>query len=403
MFVIREAQQGDLDDLLALAKQTFFINLPPDRDIIASKIDQSQRSFASLSRAGSKRTEQTGKGKHPKGSSDAHGHAHNSGLRSLTGRSDLFMVVLQNLETGTVVGTSQVISSMGGPGHPRYFMTLRRVSNSSKSLGLGWTHLSAKLGKDETGPTEIGGLILNHAFRGHPARLGRLLSFARFHLMGLFPQRFSDHIVAEMLGPITRTGYNPFFEKFTRHFITRAFSDIYRFSQTSREFVETLLPADEIYLSILDPEVSNAAGEVSEDTRPARRLLERLGFEYHNRIDPLDGGPHLEAKTKLVPLVKATTKLSAVQGVGRRVAGGTIGLVSTLRQGGHFRLLETPLRMNASTGKGASARKGATIGVSDEAAEVLGASEAEVVGHTPELEAILRASETKGSASRLSL
>ncbi len=403
MFVIREAQQGDLDDLLALAKQTFFINLPPDRDIIASKIDQSQRSFASLSRAVGKKVEPTGKGKHGKGSSHAHGHAHNSGLRSLTGRSDLFMVVLQNLETGTVVGTSQVISSMGGHGHPRYFMTLRRVSNSSKSLGLGWTHLSAKLGKDETGPTEIGGLILNHAFRGHPARHGRLLSFARFHLMGLFPQRFSDHIVAEMLGPITRTGYNPFFEKFTRHFITRAFSDIYRFSQTSREFVETLLPADEIYLSILDPEVANAAGEVSEDTRPARRLLERLGFEYHNRIDPLDGGPHLEAKTKLVPLVKATTRLTAVQGVGRRVAGGTMGLVSTLRQGGHFRLLETPLRMNASSGKGASARKGATIGVSDEAAEVLGASEAEVVGHTPELEAILRASDAKGSPSRLSL
>ena len=48
MFVLRQANSHDLDDLHSLAKQTFFINLPPDREIIAGKIEQSERSFQSL-------------------------------------------------------------------------------------------------------------------------------------------------------------------------------------------------------------------------------------------------------------------------------------------------------------------------------------------------------------------
>lgn len=365
MFLIRSAEPKDLDDLHSLAKQTFFINLPPDREIIADKIDQSQRSFSSLTKRAKRQIshEHVRKGR---------GNSHTSGLRSLTGRSDLFMVVLENIDTGSVVGTSQVIASMGGTGHPRYFMTLSRVSNSSKSLGLGWTHLVATLGKDETGPSEIGGLILNHAFRGHPARLGRLLSFARFHLMGLFAQRFSDHVVAEMLGPITRTGYNPFYEKFTRHFITRAFNDIYRFSQTSREFVETLIPPGDIFLSILDPEVANAAGEVSEDTRPARRLLERLGFQYYNRIDPLDGGPHLEAKTRDIALITATERAKGLGTLPRRGKAQPF-LVSSLSESGHYRLIEAP----------AAADKAGKLLISAEASESLAAHEAEVLGYTP--------------------
>jgi arginine N-succinyltransferase len=361
MFAIRTAQAKDLDDLYSLAKQTFFINLPPDREIIANKIDQSLASFARL--AGSGTAKAAAKRAHdnkPAAKSTSH---RASGLKAITGHSDLFLVVLENLETRTVIGTSQIIAHMGSPDSPRHFMALQHLTTNSKSLGLGWSHLVGTMGSDPTGPTEIGGLILNHAFRGHPLRLGRFLSFARFHLIGLHRKVFADTIVAEMLGPITRTGYNPFYEKFTRHFITRPFNDVYRFSQTSREFLDTLMPRGDIFLSILDPEVANAAGEVSDDTRPARKLLERLGFEYHHRIDPLDGGPHLEAKTGSISIVRDTKRVNAFTALNIRTrlasrASRTRAqhaepdaIASTLQRDGVFRALQC---RGSLTGKSAA-------------------------------------------------
>lgn len=366
MFLIRQATPADVDDLHALAKQTFFINLPPDREIISHKIDQSVRSFARLAGSPGVRAKPepvakglgAGKGAGRRASEKAAGetagrraHSSTSGLRAITGQSDLFLLVLENLETKGVIGTSQVVARMGGPGSPRHFMTLEQASTSSRSLGIGWTHLVGRMGSDASGPSEIGGLILNQAFRGHPMRLGRLLSFVRFHLIGLHRKAFADTIVAEMLGPITRTGYNPFYEKFTRHFITRPFNDVYRFSQTSREFLDTLMPHGDVFLSILDPEVANAAGEVSDDTRPARAILERLGFMYHNRIDPLDGGPHLEARTSDIELVKATRRIGGFTPIAR--PKGKLGakarrasdipptlIASTLNRTGHFRAVQ---------------------------------------------------------------
>lgn len=337
MFVIRHALPTDLDDLHSLAKQTFFINLPPDRDIISAKIEQSTRSFQRLT------SRSTGAG----GSAQGAGGAHAAGIKSLTGGSDLFLLVLEDVQGRGVIGTSQVIAHMGGKGHPRVSLKLGSMSRRSETLKLEWTHQVATIAKDETGPSEIGGLILNHAFRGHKLRLGRFLSFARFHLMGLYRARFADHVVAEMLGPIDKNGHNAFFEKFTRHFIPRSFVEVYRFSQTSKEFVTGLMPPYPLDLTIMDPEVANSAGNVSEDTWPARRLLERLGFAYTGHIDPMDGGPHLEAKTDAIALVRATSRVKTIEGV-RGIRAGVKNkaglhdlIVSTLDKAGDFRAVQS--------------------------------------------------------------
>lgn len=304
MFVIRQAKPHDLSDLHSLAKQTYFINLPPERDIIAEKIEQSRRSFARLAAAPARGSRSAA----AQGRSSADG----AGIKALTSHSDLFLLVLEDLDGRGVIGTSQVVSRMGGRGHPRVALRLGSMTRRSESLKLQWSHQTAELVLDESGPTEIGGLILNHAFRGHKQRLGRLLSFVRFHLIGLFRGRFAPRLVAEMLGPIDKSGYNPFFEKFTRHFIPRSFAEVYRFSQTSKEFVTGLFPPSPIDLSIMDPEVAHAAGAVGEDTAPARRMLERLGFIDKGHIDPLDGGPHLEAKTDAISLIRDTRRASVV-------------------------------------------------------------------------------------------
>lgn len=367
MFVIRQAQLHDLDDLHSLAKQTYFINLPPDREIIASKIEQSQRSFASLVPG---RRAQTSAARSSEG----------SGIRTITAGSDLFMLVLEDVEGRGVIGTGQVIARMGGRGQPRVFLTLSTMTRESASLKISWTHQTARLEKDETGPSEIGGLIVNHAFRGHKLRLGRFLSLARFHLIGLFRSRFADRVIAEMLGPIDRSGYNPFFEKFTRHFIPRSFAEVYRFSQTSKEFVIGLMPPGEIDLSIMDPEVANSAGAVADETRSARRILEQLGFGYHQRIDPMDGGPHLEAVTDDISLVRQTRRLRSIDAAprrGRAARGASLVppnlLVSALDRNGNFRAVQTTGEIRA---------QGAAM-ITPDALDLLHADDAAILGAMP--------------------
>ena len=341
MFLIRQARTTDLDDLQRLARQVHFINLPPDRAIIEAKIRRSADSFARL--AGNRAGTGAQGGALPRG----------SGIAAITSRSDLFMFVLEDTESGSVIGTSQVIARMGGKGEPRVFLQLSERSQWSDSLKLGWTHTHAELGQDESGPTEVGGLILNPFFRRHKARLGRLLSLVRFHLIGLHPRRFAPRVVAEMLGPITPEGYNPFWERCTRHFIPRSFDEANRLSQQTREFIIALMPRHGIDLTILDPEAALRTGDVAEDTRPARRILEKLGFRYHHRIDPFDGGPHLEARTRDIAPVRATR-------AGKRLAedkGGRAArarraepdhLVSTLDEDGNFRAVQAVARLEGS-------------------------------------------------------
>ncbi len=334
MFLIRQAKAQDLDALHALAKQTFFINLPPDRDLIGQKIEQSKESFHRLATG---KAAAVGRGR---------GSSHGAGIRALTGSTDLFLFVLEDVAGRGVIGTSQVVAQMGGEGHPRVFLRMGRMNRRSDTLKLSWEHDIVTLETDASGPSEVGGLILNNAFRGHAEGLGKFLSSIRFHLIGLFRERFSATVVAEMLGPIDKNGYNPFFEKFTRHYIPRSFAEVYRFSQTSKEFVTGLLPSGPIDISIMDPDVAHAAGAVGPDTEPARRMLEDLGFRFEGAIDPLDGGPHLSAQTSEISLVRETRRVSAVA---PKAEGGERAIVSTLNAMGEFVAVQTRATISGDT------------------------------------------------------
>ncbi|MFO0491109.1 MAG: arginine N-succinyltransferase, partial [bacterium] len=98
----------------------------------------------------------------------------------------------------------------------------------------------------------------------------------------------------------------PFWEHFGRHFINMTYDQADRFCQESKEFMLSLLPSEDIYLTLLVPEARAAIGSVSEETTPAKHLLERLGFAHFQRVDPFDGGPHLEAQTDSINLVRQT-------------------------------------------------------------------------------------------------
>ncbi len=314
MFLIRRSNVEDVPTLLKLAKMVHFINLPADRDIIAEKVMWSRECFV---RALAE----------PTAAPDAGGGRD---------RSDLFMFTLEDTESGSVLGTSQLIARIGGPGQPNVCFQLSPREMFSKTLQVGATHVVAKLVLDETGPTEIGGLILQPSFRSHKMKLGRLLSFVRFHFIALHRRRFADRVLAEMMGAITPDGRNTLWEYLGRRFINLTYTEADRFCQYSKEFITSLLPREEIYLTLLPPEARSVIAQVGPETIPARRMLERLGFRYNDRIDPFDGGPNLEADTDSLWVVQRTRRST----LGSAAAPGAMtmhGIVSVLDGDGEFR------------------------------------------------------------------
>lgn len=335
MFIIRAAHSKDVSTFLKLARMVYFINLPPDERIIADKVAHSARCFAKA--AGVKEDKPVTKSRKRTG----------GGMAAMETDSDLFVFAMDDLETGGVVGTSQVRSHQGGPGNPNWSMQLTEKKFFSPALGQGTTHTVGKLYGDETGPTEIGGLILQSSHRGHRLRPGRLLSFVRFHFIALYRHLFADRILAEMMAPVSAEGDNVFWDHFGRKFVPVKYAEADRFCQHNRGFIPELLPKDEIYLTLFPLEVQNMVGVVSRETIPARRLLESLGFRYRNFIDPFDGGPHLDAPTDEVTLVKSTRPgiLGKVMAADRC---DKYGIVSVLHKDGQFIAIESPYSMNGS-------------------------------------------------------
>ena len=281
MFVIRQANLEDAPTLLKLARLVHSNNLPADQDILRTKLLRSRDSFAGKSRSPLERE---------------------------------FLFVLEDTDTGNMIGTSQVISCISSPGRPHLYFLVRKREHFSEDLATGQVHVTLQLATDETGPTEIGGLILQPAYRGHKAKLGVLLSQIRFQFMALHKEWFNERIIAEMAAPITPDSRNTLWEYLGRRFINLEYAEADRFCRHSKEFITSLFPKGEVYASLLPPEARNLIGKVSPEAQPAKTMLESLGFRYMGHCDPFDGGPYLEAKLSEIPLVQQTRTVKLASG-----------------------------------------------------------------------------------------
>ncbi len=316
--VVRQAQLHHQPELLEAARTVHFINLPPFADtidsLIAQSLDSTKRTLAS-----------------PQPSVDD--------IRS----ERRYMFVLEGVagdeahdpraKSRRVIGTSGITAGMGDEKNPNLSYQLVRVRRRSEDLakqdpdlahtGLDYVtgeveHIVAQLFRDKASPTELGGLIVRKENRGrrHGARElpgnptpGRVLSFVRFHFIARFRPWFSDVMLAEMLARLERyNDGNPFWRHFMRKFINLPYEKADRLSTRRREFMYRLLP-DRVYASLLPDDVIDNFGAISAETERARRLLEEVGFRYVHRIDPFDAGPHLEASTDEVTLVRDTRKM----------------------------------------------------------------------------------------------
>lgn len=323
---------SDLPTLHKLSKMVHFINLPPDQEIIADKIRNSRQSFLRAAR--------DAKTVHKPDALLASG-----GISEKTANADIFMFVLEELNTEGCIGTSQVVSQMGGPGSPNVCFKLETREKFAQDLKFGTKHTVARVYLDESGPSELGGLILQPSFRGHKMKLGRFIALVRFHFIGLHRKMFRPTILAEMMAPITSKGESLVWDSLGRRFIPLSYDEADRFCQYSRGFMTDLLPEGDIPLSLLPPQARAQIGEVGPDTLPARRMLERLGFTYNGFVDPFDGGPYLNANTDDIELVRDTFAAPFGPTI-KHEQTDKVGIVSVLNNDGDFRAVQCAFKVD---------------------------------------------------------
>lgn len=278
-FLIRPAQYDDLMQIVDLAKQFNLLNLPGDKKVISEKVDRSERSFA---------------GELPKEKAE-------------------YLFVLEDTEEKTVVGSSLVIAKHGSEEVPHSFFKIFKRDHFSQDLGIGFIHQVLRFQLDFDGPTEIGGLLVDKSYRRRSEKLGKQISLSRFLYMALHRDKFEHRVLCELTPPLTEEGRSEFWEALGRRFTGLPYQEADLLSQSHKEFIESLFPQDDIYLCLLDSKARLVLGRVGEATKPAQHLLESIGFNYLDEVDPFDGGPHYGANTEDILPIKLGRRLTVAQ------------------------------------------------------------------------------------------
>lgn len=271
MFLLRSVKPTDLAELFDLSNIMTFINLPPDEDIISSKIESSRRSF-------------------------------NTPSPNLW--ENYYIFVLEDTQSHKILGVSMIHAQHGTEDEPHFFLTVGQEAKFSQTINTGFVHGTLKLGLNVDGPTEIGGLILNPEFRGHKDKLGKQISFVRFLYMAIHPERFKDNVHSELMPPFDKYGNSPLWEAIGRRFLNMNYHEADVLSRSNKEFILSLFPSENIYQTLLPIEAREAIGKVGKETEPVQKMLEKIGFKYMYEVDPFDGGPHYRAPLREIKPIK---------------------------------------------------------------------------------------------------
>lgn len=269
-FIVRAVRRDDLSQLTDLAKQFNLLNLPGDRKVLSEKIARSEGSFSG----------------------------------ELSKDKAEYIFVVEDTEENLVVGSSLIIAKHGTEEAPHCYFKILKRDHFSQDLGIGFIHQVLRFQLDTDGPTEIGGLLVDKTYRRRPERLGKQISLSRFVFMGLHPDKVENRVLCELTPPLTEEGRSEFWEALGRRFTGLPYQEADLLSQTNKEFIESLFPEEDIYLSLLDSKARLVLGRVGEATKPAQHLLESIGFTYLDEVDPFDGGPHYGADTKDILPIK---------------------------------------------------------------------------------------------------
>ena len=296
--VLRTACKADLDGVMALATAggSGLTNLPPDRDMLASRIEASERAVA------------------------------NVGAREA---GAAIMLVAER--TSRIVAVSGIFPRVGAE-WPFYSYRLTRQANRSLAVGRVKAQTLLNLVNDFDGEAEIGMLFVDPAMRG--GALGTLAARGRYLFIAAHRDWFGRRVMAELRGWQDGDGRSPVWEAIGRHFYDMDFQEADRTGAlTGNQFIADLGPRYPLYLSLLPAAAQAALGRPHDDGRPAFEMLITEGFHAGDYVDIFDGGPTVVADIDAVKTVREARPV-AMAGL---AAGGAQSLVA-VGSGADFRV-----------------------------------------------------------------
>lgn len=273
-FIVRASRREDLSQLHDLARQFTLLNLPADKRAIEHKLERSRASFAG-----------------ELGKNEAE-----------------YIFVVEDVEGEMVAGCSMILAKNGTAKSPNFSFKVLKKERFSRELGVGFIHQILRLRTNTDGPTEVGGLVVDRAYRRRPEKVGRLISLSRFVYIGMEQNRFEAELHSEMAPPLTDEGRSEFWEALGRRFTGMPYQEADQISSQNNGFIQSLFPEEDIYLALLDSKARLVLGRVGEETQAALHLLNRIGFSYKDEVDPFDGGPHLGCATTECSVIKNLKK-----------------------------------------------------------------------------------------------
>ncbi|VAV91126.1 Arginine N-succinyltransferase [hydrothermal vent metagenome] len=291
-FRIRAARMNDLQHLYEMAKLTGggFTNLPADKPSLIAKLERSALAYGSD-------TQEQG--------------------------NDLFVMVLEHVETGAVRGTSQLFTKVG-QNWPFYSYRISTLSQTSKELDRTFSAQMLSLVTDLEGSSEVGGLFLHPNERA--GGLGMLLARSRYLFIKEHRPRFGGKIFAELRGVIDEAGGSPFWDGLAGRFFGMSFQEADYFNAIhGNQFIADLMPKHPIYTAMLSETARSAIGVPHPNGRAAMRMLENENFTYDGYVDIFDGGPTMIARTDDVTSIR-NAKSATVIGLGDK---GTKSIISS--------------------------------------------------------------------------
>lgn len=327
MLIVRPVEAGDLEVLCTLAGMAGdgLTTLPTDQQTMAVRIANSQKSFR--------------------------GEVEEVGDR-------VYFLALEDTATNEVIGTSAIIPAVGLR-EPFYNYKLLQLTQVSHDPEMHVNSTLLTLVNEYAGCSELATLFLRPDYR--KSGVGRLLSAARYLLIGAQPELFSETVIAELRGWVNKSGASPFWEAVGRHFFGMSFAEADRInSQGNSQFIADLMPKYPIYSDLLSEEAREVIGKPHSNTAAAMRILEAEGFSFRGAVDIFDGGPVLEARRDAIRSVRAyrETQVSEIDDCfdGDETLVANIALEA-------FRVTKTPIRISP---------EGSGISLPEEVAEALG-------------------------------
>ena len=276
MVVIRPITLEDLPAIEALTDFTGFglTTLPKDEKLLHRRIRDSQRGFAKLT------------DRDPPG-------------------GETYLFVMQDLESGKVIGTCGVVSKVGGF-EPFYAYRVETSVVESKQLNVRKEIHTLHLVEQHDGPCEVGSLFLSPDHRKD--NNGRLLSLSRFLFMAEHIEYFDPIVIAEMRGVVDDHGHSPFWDAVGHHFFDIDFPKADYLSMVNKKFIADLMPKHPLYIPLLPKEAQQVIGQVHPETAPALKMLEDESFKRCDMVDIFEAGPVVRCRLQEIRSIRQSSR-----------------------------------------------------------------------------------------------